>query len=282
MFFFVLAGLPGLAQAGITHRYSFNDGTANDLVGSANATLRNNATITGGKLVLDNDGINTSPLTGQYASLPQNILHTPNFALEVWITFDGGNPWQRIVDFGNSVPSGGQTYGSTGFLIFTMNSSMRPLGQLSINSWGGGHTDAIGGSSLTPDFPIGGEHQFVWVHSLTLGYEELFMDGASIGKLSAEEDPSTTTYSNFWIGRSQFSQDPFYNGSIDELRTYDNVLTPGDVLSNYRAGPNVVAVPEPGTLVLLIGSCALCCVVRSSRRLAGLFFRRRYFGCGTR
>ena len=38
----------------LVHRYSFNDGTANDSVGGANGTLHGNATISGGQLVLPN------------------------------------------------------------------------------------------------------------------------------------------------------------------------------------------------------------------------------------
>jgi hypothetical protein len=86
------------AQADITHRYSFNDGTANDSIGTANGTLVNGATASGGKLVLANNGVNNNPATGQYVSLPSNILNTRDFTVESWFTWNGGNPWQRILD----------------------------------------------------------------------------------------------------------------------------------------------------------------------------------------
>lgn len=64
-------------------------------------------------------------------------------------------------------------------------------------------------------------------------------------------DPATANYSNFYLGRSQFSADPFFNGTIDELRTYDMALTASQIQSEFVSGPNVLAVPEPSGLLLL-------------------------------
>ena len=56
----LLAGMAmlfaGSAEAALTHRYSFNDGTANDSVGTAHGTLiGTNGSIAGGQLVLANN-----------------------------------------------------------------------------------------------------------------------------------------------------------------------------------------------------------------------------------
>ena len=104
--------MPALSvRADVTHRYSFNDGNANDSIGTANGTLMNGAKVSGGNLVLANNGVNMNPATGQYVSLPANILHARNFAIESWFTWNGGNPWQRILDLGNSV--GGMAWASS-------------------------------------------------------------------------------------------------------------------------------------------------------------------------
>ena len=42
---------------------------------------------------------------------------------------------------------------------------------------------------------------------------------------------------NDYIGRSQFP-DPYYNGSIDEFRIYNNPVTADQVEADYEAGPN--------------------------------------------
>jgi hypothetical protein len=262
-------GFAGVARADITHRYSFNDGTVNDTVGGANGALVNGASVSGGRLVLANDGVNTSPVTGQYVSLPSNILNTPDFTLETWFTFNGGNPWQRLLDLGNSVPDPTHGMIGQGFIILTEQANGRPLGQISINSWGNPtDTDFVVGN--TP-FPVGGEHCLAFIHHTALfpstggSQELLYLDGVFIGGTSAHVNPATAQYSNFWIGRSQFSQDPFYNGSIDELRTYNNALGAAQTLADYQAGPDVLLVPEPQSLALLAAG-GLPLLVQQMRR----------------
>jgi hypothetical protein len=207
----LVASFAFAADADITHRYSFNDGTANDSIGGANGVLVNGASISSGRLVLANNGLNTSPVTGQYVSLPANILHTTDFTLETWFTWNGGNPWQRILDLGNSVPN--PTYGmiGQGFIILTENGNGSPLGQISINSWGGPDTDYAAGNTA---FPQGGEHCLAYVHNLDGHAEQLYLDGALIGTGYAHVDPVTASYTNFWLGRSQFSHDPFTTGPL--------------------------------------------------------------------
>jgi Concanavalin A-like lectin/glucanases superfamily len=241
------------AQADVTHRYSFNDGNANDSIGTANGTLMNGATVSGGKLVLANNGVNNNIATGQYVSLPSNILHTRDFTVESWFTWNGGNPWQRILDLGNSVSGNG-----LGFIILTMNGGRAPLGQISINSWGNpADTDYVYGNTA---FPVGGEHDLAYVFNADASQEQLFLDGSLIASGPTHVDPSTANYSNFYIGRSQFLADPFYAGSIDELRTYNNALTGAQIANDWAAGPDVLLVPEPASTSIMI--LAICLSLR--------------------
>jgi len=248
----LVAGSTLTAPADLTHRYSFNDGSAADSIGRADGRLVNGASISSGRLVLANDGFSTDPSVGQYVALPANILHTRKFTLETWFTFNGGNPWQRLLDLGNSYGGFGQ-----GFLILTLNGGYMPLGQLSLNSWGNpADTDYVAGNTF---FPTTGEHALVYIHDTDAHYEELYLDGATIGAGYADVDPAAANYANFWIGRSQFSADPFYNGTINELRTYDNALSADQVLASYLAGPNAT-VPEPTACAIL--AVAVVCSLR--------------------
>ena len=261
-----------VSRAAITHRYSFNDGTANDSVGAADGVLVNGAAVSGGQLVFDpavNDGTNSDPTTGQYLRLPSNILHTRAFSLEAWFTLRGGNSWQRIVDLGNSIPNTApppQGNIGHGFLILTpLNSQRNVLGQISINSWGNpADTDLVASSA---PISLNTEHQIVYTHDPDAHVEQLYVDGALVGQSQARVDPSTADYTNFWIGRSQFSQDPFLDGSVDELRTYDNALTFAQVTQDARLGPNVV--PEPGAGILA-GAVAVV-LIFPRRRSSGVF-----------
>lgn len=211
----------------------------------------------GGQVVFDpavNNGSNCDPATGQYIDLPDDIARTRCLTLEVWATFRGGANWQRIVDFGNCtagelLPTDKTTadYTGGGFIILTHNASGHLLGQISINSWGGSSdTDYVAASV---GLSTGVEHQIVFTHDPDLGTEVLYIDGQNVGHSVAEVDPSTTNYLNHFLGRSNFYHDPFFNGSIDEFRIYDNALSAQDVQAHYLLGPNVV--PEPSTLLLL-------------------------------
>jgi hypothetical protein len=62
---------------------------------------------------------------------------------------------------------------------------------------------------------------------------------------------------NDWLGRSQWSPDPFFHGTINEIRIYDAALSPAQVAGNFARGPDVV--PEPAGLCacVLAGAYAL-------------------------
>jgi hypothetical protein len=42
-----------------------------------------------------------------------------------------------------------------------------------------------------------------------------------------------TVLNNNWIGKSNWSGDPYYNGAIDDFRLYDKVLTESEIKSLY-------------------------------------------------
>ena len=98
--------------ARLIHRYSFNDGTANDSVGTVNGTFYNasgNASIANGQL-------NLVGSSGDYVDLGPGIVTTTNITtgavtFEAWATFKPANgAWARLFDFGNISGSSGGNY----------------------------------------------------------------------------------------------------------------------------------------------------------------------------
>ena len=74
------------APAALRHRYTFNDGTANDSVGTANGTLHGNAHIAAGQLILDGS---PNTFVDLLSSGPNGInlnTYTSGLTLEVWAT----------------------------------------------------------------------------------------------------------------------------------------------------------------------------------------------------
>jgi hypothetical protein len=64
---------------------------------------------------------------------------------------------------------------------------------------------------------------------------ELYLDGAVVGSDAVTvlpQDMGETTQN--WIGRSQWADDAYFVGSIDDFRIYDRALTEAEV--RYLAG----------------------------------------------
>lgn len=88
-------------EAGPTliHRYSFNDGTANDSVGTANGTLNGGASISGGKVTL----VNAAGAATDYVQLPAGVVTNQQaVSIEAWVSCGplNANGWANIFDFG--------------------------------------------------------------------------------------------------------------------------------------------------------------------------------------
>ncbi len=253
----------------LIHQYTFNDGTANDSVGGAHGIAVHDPLFQNGQVIFDpsiNDGTNSDPATGQYIDLPNGIAAHRALTIEVWTTFRGGNRWQRMVDFGNCTAGEllpwnafPKNYDGTEFLILTPTDNQdHPLGQISI---AGAGTDY---SVSNTDMTLNEEHHVVLTHDPDLGLQFLYLDGQQVGVTSADVDPSTSTWVNYFIGRANFSTNAFYNGSFNEVRIYDHALSALDVHNNYVAGPQ--AIPEPTTLAMICGALASFVAITAHRR----------------
>ncbi|MCP4453053.1 MAG: hypothetical protein GY809_16450 [Planctomycetes bacterium] len=142
------------------------------------------------------------------------------FAL--WANFPGGGGvWQRIIDFG----SGPGQYvfispsrGGDEALLFEMN----------------GPTAGTNLVSAPLKLPSGWHHVAGVINSATMQMT-LYLDGVAVAQGPTDSVPSDMgeTTQN-WIGRSQFFADPTYNGSLDDLRIYNRVLSEGEI--RYLAG----------------------------------------------
>lgn len=245
------------AKAALTHRYSFNDGTANDSIGGANGTLVNPAfgNISGGMLNLTNSGTSNDPLSNSYVDLPNNLGQTSSFTIEGWATWGGGNDWQRIFDFGNTtageqlpgngIPAGGysgtdqyylspRTGNDGGFRLNNVGAEIRS------NSNGQSSFVSAHNAANQPfDFGTAGEHEFALTLDAASKTMSLYYDGTLVSQnTNVPQDPATMNLLNIWLGRSQWSGDPFFKGSIDEFRIYDNALTAAQIANDVGYGPD--------------------------------------------
>jgi hypothetical protein len=141
-------------------------------------------------------------------------LDSVTFAM--WVNWSGAEgDWSRIFDFGTGTdvytflsPSGG---GGIRFAITTGSSGAES--QLSGPALG---TDSWHHLAVTID---GATNEMV-----------LYLDGSPVDSGTTETLPNDlgNTTQN-WLGDSQYEADPYYNGSVDELRIYNRALTAGEV-----------------------------------------------------
>ncbi len=260
------AGCFGLIQA-LLHRYSF-DGTgevARDTAGlvpdaAVDPTLPPadgfvvNTTLMGSASVSLAGGMNGNDDDDQYVRLPSGLLSgLQSVTVEAWLTWYGGNPWQRIFDFGNndSGVADAQGVSGTSYLFLTtsyhdvetvnrVRAAFRPP-----DFWQEVVVDA------TRPFPAGIETHVAVVLDATSDTLSLYLDGSLEGSAQGAAvstgiplDASLIDDQNNWLGRSQYVADAELGASIEELRIYAAALTAAQIRTSMAAGPNPLFFPK--------------------------------------
>jgi glucuronoarabinoxylan endo-1,4-beta-xylanase len=217
---FTTAPLPSLV-----HEYSFSENGGLNLLDSMGGpawagVLPNYGTFANGQLVLASG-------SQQYGSLPAGIVATlTNFTIETWVKVSSAVNWNRIFDFGN---------GTTTYMFLTPQNGSTGKIRFAITTSGGGGEQQISGTSAL----VAG----VWYHvAVTRNGNTgvLYVNGVAVGTNSAMTlSPSSlgSTVNNY-LGRSQFSADPYFNGALDEFRIYSVALSPSEIAATDAMGPN--------------------------------------------
>jgi hypothetical protein len=240
-FGFALVASLTVARAELIHRFSFTDDAA-DSIGGASADLRGGATVFQGAVHLDgvDDYVNLA--------IGGTISELQSCSFEIWVIWpEFRDPWSRIFDFGHDenvwmflTPRNGlaENYGSTvtDTPRFSMTLARVP-----------GADQATSPRAMR----TGVEIHFVVTIDAVAGVARLYENGVSVG---VEPDLSLTPSDlgntpNNWLGRSQYSHDAFFRGSISEFRVHDSALTPEQVSRSFEAGPD--------DLTLTVADCDL-------------------------
>ena len=163
-----------------------------------------------------------------YATLPAGILAgTCEMTVATWVNLNTNNTtasaWQRIWDFGTSSTSG-YMYVAASTNLAAASNALRFTISASGNAAGAEQT--VDGLAPLPTL--------AWHHvAVVLGSTGavLYLDGVQVGASSAvtlrPADLGNTP--NNYIGRSQYSADPYLDGHIDEFRVYNRALSAAEI-----------------------------------------------------
>lgn len=154
-----------------------------------------------------------------YAALPAGLLaNACEATIATWVYINSdSNAWARIWDFGN---------GTNAYMFLTRITNVDQLARFGITVGGSAHEELIKGQTAVPFRK--------WTHVavvLDASGGTLYFDGAVAGTNSSmtlrPADLGSTA--NNYIGRSQFSIDPYLEGSVDEFRIYNRALSPDEI-----------------------------------------------------
>ena len=228
-----VAATPTLGQWGY---WKFNDSTgtrAIDSWGARHGTLIGGTSSVSG---LQGKAVQLNGSNG-YVALPAGVMATLNdFTIAGWVKLNAAATWARIFDFGT---------GTTNYMFLTPLASTNVIRYaIKVN---GGTEQQI---NSTAPLPAGAWHHVAVTLSGAVG--TLYVDGVAVGTNSSMSNkPSALGATTLnYIGRSQFSADPYLNSVVDEFRIYDRALSATELKAVYTQ----YAPPQPPTSLVVTAS----------------------------
>jgi len=199
--------------------YPFEADAREDL-GQYNGQLRAGALVTNEPArskVLNLDGVTN------YVTFPLSVANASTFA--GWVKWRGGGAWQRIFDFGS---------GTGQYFFLTPSNGVTGRMRFAIKPSGGSETIIDAPAPL----PIGS-----WCHVAVVldGIRgKLYLNGYPVAtNNNVTVRPWQVLAKTNYVGDSQFTADPSFNGQIDSFRIYGRALTDADVLQVAEAHPSL-------------------------------------------
>jgi hypothetical protein len=218
----------------IVHRYSFAGSAAAviDSAGNADGSVQNGQLSGTGEVALNGDD--------QFVDLPNGIVSQLQSAtFEAWVDWAGGGQWQRIFDFGSSDDVEGTPRLGATYLFLTPRATGNSV-RVTFSS-AGANAEVVVDS--TNQLPADGEHHVAVVVDAQGHTLRLYIDGALAGSTAFQNQLSELSDVNNWLGQSQFSTDPLFEGSLLEFRIYGAALSAGQIALSFDLGPDAAITP---------------------------------------
>lgn len=223
----IYAKKPNQTTTGKIHAWTFEDGTANDNIGSNNGTLKNGAVIVSGALKTRND---------EYMSLPANKIKINEYseiAIESWFTPTVNKNYKKempmLYFFGNKMKTGGEDA-----LYFSPSGMSNSKAAISYTDKKSNETE----TSLSYMNLDDNKMHYV-VTNINETDITLYIDGELIGTTPLLQDNKISNLSNHdaYIGKGGHTDNTTWEGRIHEINIYNKQLTASEISANYINGP---------------------------------------------
>ena len=217
-------------DAEVLHRYSF-EGSGKEAIDSISGA---HGSILGGARLKELGNID---LDGHddYVELPPGIISKlGNASFEVWTTWDGPSSsyWERIFDFGRDTSQ---------YLYLSPRISVSPKNARFAITQTGSERKVNGLRYLAYDKKT--QHHIVVAYDDDNDTASLFIDGDLQNSNRTTISLKNIQDDNNWLGRSQFTMIPYYDGRINEFRIHDRALGLESVKASQSLGPEVLPGP---------------------------------------
>ncbi len=171
-----------------------------------------------------------------YVELPIGsvIASLTNCSITTWANFaNAGGAWQHLFDFGNDTDV---------YMFLTPRIFFIDPMRFAITTAGGGAED----QADAPDtLPSGWHHVAVTIDADTDAIV-LYQDGEEVATGNTALTPSDLgNTTNNWLGRSQYADDAYFMGSLDDFRIYNYALTEAEIPETMRGDPLLAWNPKP-------------------------------------
>ena len=200
---------------GLIARWEFDNDVSDSTLNQMGCAVSTNNFVTNrksGSHALSLDG------SSNYAILPYTIGNHAALTFCGWVYWNGGSNWQRIFDFG----TGEDNY----LFLCPSNNNNQMVFEIKAN----GTTQNMTATKLSTG---------AWKHvavTMTSGSVKIYVDGSLLKTATnITLKPSDVAGICNYLGRSQFIADPTFNGSLDDVRIYNYVLSQSEIQAIINA-----------------------------------------------